>query len=197
MSVDPVQGGLLAIYTVIALAAVGSTVVSYLLLRRESEPHVIVYTKHDKDRPTLIMLMIENVGKGTAYDVNFDLSRPIPKRATGLSPTGEQKDFEVMDEGPLIDGIPALAPGDYRSWNWGQYGGLMDALQGESVTVTARFKSRRPYLLGFPERQVESVLEVRSFQGTDAAGSPERKAMKALQSIADDVETIAKRLGTS
>lgn len=191
MNDDAFQTVLLFLYTVVALAAVASTAVSYFLLRRESEPHVVVYTKHDKDRPSLLLLVIENVGKGMAYDVSFELSRPIPMRAAGITPTGKEKDFEPMDAGPLIEGIPALAPGTDRVMTWGQYGGLMDALKGGSVKVTSRFESRGPYLMGPKEREVESVLEVRSYKKTDASSSPERNAVKALNTIAKEIEGIA------
>lgn len=191
MDAETYQTGLFFLYTVIAVAAVASTAVSYFLLRRESEPHVVVYTKQDKDRPSLLLLIIENVGNGMAYDVDFELSRSIPMWAPGLTPTGATKDLEPMHEGPLIDGIPALAPGNDRVINWGQYGGLLDALEGESVKVVSRFKSKRPYLLGPKEREVESILEVRSYKKTDAASSPERNAVKALDSIADGIEDIA------
>lgn len=191
MSTDLFQGGLLFLYTIVALAAVASTAVNYFLLRRQSEPRVVVYTKHDKDRPTLLLLVIENVGNGMAYDVEFDLSRKIPERATGLTPTGEEKDFEPMTEGPLMEGIPVLAPGEDRIMNWGQYGGLMDALGGKSVKVVSRFKSKGPYLCGPKERTADSFLEVQSYKKTDAASSPERNAVKALDTIADSMGDVA------
>jgi hypothetical protein len=45
-----------------------------------------------------------------------------------------------MTEGPLIEGIPSLGPGDSRKIVWGQYYGLKKALGDEQLIVTCEYK---------------------------------------------------------
>lgn len=69
-----------SILSLVALAvALTSLVVNYLLLREQNDPQVIVYAISDKRRPSIINLVIKNIGKGIAFDVAFDFSEPIPE----------------------------------------------------------------------------------------------------------------------
>lgn len=166
-----------------------AAIAAYLLFRVSSDPHVIVYVKHDMDRPTLLMLIIENIGRGVAYDVRFSLSRSIPDFAAGITPTGKKKELADMNNGPLIVGIPQMAPGERRIINWGQYGGLRDALGNQPVRVDALFKGgwRIPW-----ERKTESILEVASFENHDASHSPVLDQVKHLKRIAANIESLTR-----
>lgn len=176
----------------LAICAIFTTGVNYYLLRGHFDPYVVVYTRHDNDRPTILELVIENLGDGAAYDVSFNWEGELPQTAYGISPTGEDRDFEPMTEGPLVSGIPLLAPGERRVMNWGQYGGLADALEGDRVQVTSEYESRGPHVWDPSEHSVESVLEVQSFEATNAASSPEHDQVDALEGIEDHLGTIAK-----
>jgi hypothetical protein len=57
-----------------------------------------------------------------AYDVRFQFSDPLPNRAWGMDVEGAET-AQPMRSGPLIDGIPTLAPGETRVIDWGQRGG--------------------------------------------------------------------------
>ena len=180
------EEGIQALSLLVATIAASA---AYLLSRIASEPHVIVYTKHDRDRPTMLILVIENIGRGVAYDIQFELERRIPKAAWGVVPKGRKQAVDTMCEGPLIAGVPSLPPGERRIINWGQYGGLRDALGGRPVRVRARFEG------GWPIRwshEVESVLEVASFEGTDASKTPEQAQVRELARIAQSAEAVAR-----
>jgi hypothetical protein len=56
------------------------------ILQAQADPCVIVSVVNDKVRPTLLMLVIRNVGAGLAKDIFFELSRDIPQQAYGLEP---------------------------------------------------------------------------------------------------------------
>ena len=101
----------------VAVAAL-SAVVGYCVFRSQVDPEVIVYSKHDERRPSVILLVTENIGKGAAQDVRFASSQPLPKHAFGIS---EDKvgPFEPMDEGAIVAGIPFLEPGGKRVFAWG------------------------------------------------------------------------------
>lgn len=176
----------------LALTAMGSTAASYYLLRKHTDPHVIAYVHHDSNRPSLVTIVIENIGESVAYEVSFDLERSIPDQVRRSSPAGEQQDFAPMTTGPLLEGIPALAPGEKRVINWGQLAGLHDALKGRPVGVTASFESRGRHPLDPSGHTVRSVLEVESFRRTDASRSQELEQTEQLKKLAKAVEKIAK-----
>ena len=67
------------ILSLVALViALTSTIINYLLLRLHRDPEVIVYAVTDHRRPSIINLVIENTGKGLAFDVKFETNRSIP-----------------------------------------------------------------------------------------------------------------------
>jgi len=109
------------------------------LLDAQTDPYIVVSTIHDTNRPTIIQLVIKNIGTGFARDITFQCSQPLPRFAWGLT-ISDAKDAEIMTAGPLIDGISGLAPGEERRIDWGQYGGLMKALGNDPVFITANFK---------------------------------------------------------
>ena len=90
-----------------------------------------------------------------------------------------------MSRGPLVDGIPLLAPGERRVLTWGQYGGLLAAIGDGYITVTAVYNHE-----GRPMRTF-SRLEVRSFEGTDASEAHAFRATHELVKIAENVQKIS------
>ena len=153
--------------------------------RRRGAPEVRVTVRTDPECPQIIFIVIENAGGSIAYNVRFELSRPIPASAFVIEASAaKQKAFEGMDNGPLITGVPALAPGDVRKLVWGQYGGIYSWLGDGFVRVVANFKDES----GEP-RETLSVLEVKSFEHTDASGDDSaRKSVKALEIIAQCID---------
>ena len=98
------------IISLVALViALTSTIINYLVLHSQEDPEVTVYARPDSRRPTMINLVIENIGKGRARNVRFKANRPIPQRAFGFENASEP---EEMKEGPLVSGIPAFAAGE-------------------------------------------------------------------------------------
>lgn len=89
------------------VAAIAATVINRALLRTQVDPSVILYATGDPDRPTIINLVVENMGRGLARDIQFTLAEPIPSRAFGVADAPMPAE---MDSGPLISGIPALGP---------------------------------------------------------------------------------------
>ena len=104
-----------------AIIAVSATVINYLFFRSSVDPNVIVYALHDNRRPSIILLVIENIGKSIAKNVKFSFSRSLPQDAFGFDDAAMP---EVLNKGPLFTGIPALGPGSKRIITWGQYGGI-------------------------------------------------------------------------
>ena len=82
----PLWTALAALATV--SAAVVAAVYTYFtarLLCAQLEPNVIVFVRHDVDRPSVLDIRIENIGRDVAHDVRFQASRPTPSRAFGVA----------------------------------------------------------------------------------------------------------------
>jgi len=162
------------------------------LLESQVNPYIIVTIYHDNDRPSIIQLIIENVGKGTAYDIKFILSRDIPERAFGLSET-ESKDAKKMEYGPLIDGISALNPGEKRIIDWGQYGGLKKYLGDIPVEIECNFKNQTMKKMS----AVKSILDIKSFANTTAHASAVHDVARTLADILRNIEKFVQLFATT
>ncbi len=157
------------------------------ILESQSDPHVIFTVKHDKDRPSLLQLVVRNAGNGLARDIRFEFSRPVPSRAFGLDiKETKKRKFDYMTSGPLINGIPALGPGETREIDWGQYAGLRAALGDEPISVICKFKKNTKEMT-----PTEFILEVDSFAGTTAAESQTHKISGQIEKISQDIGHLA------
>lgn len=178
----------------LVLVSAASTGLSYLLLRSQVDPEVIVYTKSDDRRSTILLIVIDNIGNGVARNVRCKASRPIPDEAFRIQSTGQPGEFEEIKEGPLINGIPMLAPGERRVITWGQYGGLLDELGDEPLMVEAFYSSKRRFPWQPRTHLSESLLEVGSFTGTDASEAPEARIAKQLERLVTEVQKMTREI---
>lgn len=155
------------------------------ILSTQSDPCVILTVVHDEERATILQLVARNVGTGLAQDIRFEFSRPLPTRAFGLS-KDDVKKTTVMADGPLIDGIPALGPGECRKIDWGQYGGLIAALGNNPIIATCKFKKD-----GKNMPPTKCPLDVTSFVGTVAVESSLAKAARELEKLSKSIQHLA------
>ncbi len=151
------------------------------IIDSQTDPCVTVSVVHDDERRTVLQLIIKNIGTGIAQDVEFEASRPIPSKAWGIS-SEDAEDPQHMTSGPLIDGIPALGPGEERKIDWGQYGGLSKAVGLEPIIIFCKFKKHGKLM-----PRVECKLDVNSFAGTVANQKP-------IVGIANHLEKISRNL---
>lgn len=179
--------------TVTALVTIAYAYFTLRLVRAQAEPKVIVYVKHDLERPSMLMIVIENIGHDIAHDVTFRPSRSIPERAYGIT-QGDAGEAQPMREGPLVTGIPSLGPGDSRVITWGQYGGLSKALGSVPIVLDYTYRHERRTIQG------QAKLEVLSYAATDASEKPMVTMAKALTDlsrtmsrISSHIETLVKR----
>ena len=143
----------------------------------QTQPNVIVTAVHDANRPTIIQLVIRNIGHGLAENVTFKASRPLFV-AYGL---GEETNAEAKPilRGPFTTGIPALGPGESRIINWGQPGGLLKMLGSSTIAITCKYEFEG---LAMPPNVCH--VDIESFMGTVSNDSIELRAVNALESIA-------------
>lgn len=179
---------------VLAIIAVAAATVGWFQYRAHVDPHVVVYAAADPRRPQMILLVIHNTGRGVAYNVKFKLDRPIPRRAysSAAATQGERRSFEAMKVGPLVTGIAALGPGDKRVVTWGNYNGLIEKLGPEAVRITTTFESRGGHPWNPAMHELESYLDVVSFDANDASATLEAQAVEQLKAIAANVDKIAR-----
>ena len=183
----------LALTGLLVLVSVFTAVVYVLLLKAQIDPLVTVEVRADPQRQTIMLLVIQNIGRGVADDVRFAFSKRLPGQVIGMEPPFKPPAW--MSSGPLIDGIPALGPGASRVIVWGQYPALKEALRAGGITATVKFRGRN-WLgsAGAAEFEVECPLELDSFAGTDAADLDwTQRGAKALERIAKVMEQNAKR----
>jgi hypothetical protein len=172
-----------------AVVAAIYTIITYRLVRLQSDPHVIVYSKTDLDRPSFVVLVIENIGRDIAHDVVFIPDRPSPANAFGIEEK-TAKFAEPMTDGPLAEGIPALGPGTQRVITWGQLGGISKALAGAPINLAYTYRSGKRRFSG------STQLDVRSYVGTDVSKKPLLRIAKSLEDLLPKVEQCANHLET-
>jgi hypothetical protein len=148
--------------------------------KQQTEPHVIVTAVHDFDRPSIIMLVITNIGNGLASNISFNCSGPI-LQAYGISEDTNEKPTPIIS-GPLVTGIPNLGPGEKRMLNWGQFGGLKKAYGGQGLTIECSFHHGDILL-----PTVICKVDIESFEGTVANEGTLIRGVKALESIARNI----------
>ncbi|MBA4417771.1 MAG: hypothetical protein C0392_07660 [Syntrophus sp. (in: bacteria)] len=176
------------------IIAFTSTIINYLVLRSQRDPEVVVYALPDARRPTIINLIIENVGKGRARDIRFESSRPIPERAFGFDNAPVPG---PMKDGPLVRGIPAFAPGEKRTITWGQFGGLRKGLGEDVLDITATYKGYPAMRFTPKSHKTTSRIDIKSFEGTDASDHNwDKKAAEQLEQIAKALSELTDVVAT-
>ena len=149
---------------------------TFQLVRSQTEPNVVVYVRHDNSRPSIIQIVIENIGRGLATNIRFKPNRSI-FRASGVS-LKDAKEPEEMREGPLIEGIAALGPGDSRKIDWGQFGGLYKVLGDEKIEVTCDYENQ-----GRSMKRTTYFLDVRSYKANHVETSEVTRIFKEIEKI--------------
>lgn len=102
-----------------------------------------------------------------------------------------------MTSGPLITGIPALAPGEKRVITWGQYDGLKRFLGDSEVVITVEYASDAVGVVESKRHKLECPVEVLSFAGTDASDTQwDKKAADSLAELTRTLNYVTTGFGT-
>lgn len=175
-----------AINLLAALAAFGAAVgtgaaalLSYLLLRRSTDPDVIVYTEQDPIEPRFLYIIIENVGSGTAMNIDFKLSHKLsheivffPKKLTGA--------FDA--------GIPMLPPRAKRKYIWGDFRSVMDHLEGRRVVCEVTFYGRLYFLPIEKAFENTCIIEAESYRDSvDEGMDANRELTRAVRDLREAI----------
>ncbi|GAB2668336.1 hypothetical protein [Arenimonas aestuarii] len=168
--------------------------VAYLAVSKGTEPQLLAFYQPNPDVPSLIDLVIENAGGGSAYSVA--LSVPVPVNCFGI----EKPD---KDAGSIpVSGFPSVAPSQRFVFNGGQYAGLDSQLK-DGLTVTFSYKYRNA--IGFERNGREKfVLSVKHLQSMPTRTSADQAIVDALkgpnnttvQEIRNELRVIAGHLAS-
>ena len=171
-----------------AAAASFAAFISYKIAVQSAYPDVVVYSMQDERRPSILLLVIENIGKAPAYNIVFRSNEPIPDRAFGFDPAST-KPVHYMKDGPFITGIPFLPPSGKRTITWGQFGGLSAALKNREIRITSEYYPKESIVGVISLLRSVSIIEINSHEGTDASESD------PLYRIATAIEKHNKKVG--
>ena len=110
---------------------------TYLAFYAKSKPHIAVYYQLNERQQSMIDLVIENIGSGTAFDVKF--SQPLPVNWFGIEKP------HSLDLGGFVpkSGVPCLFPGQRLVFNGGQYAGLLAQI-GDGFDLRIDYKFHPP-----------------------------------------------------
>ena len=167
-----------------------SLIVAYMIYYHNSTGDVVVYAQVDRKRPTVINLVIHNIGKGIARDIKFVCLNGIPKAANGIS--GLKEPLKIYETGALVNGLPMLFPDEKLVYSWGQFGGLKEALDGKPLEIEIIFFSHSSLQLTRRKIRNKLVIDVTAFEGVDISTTIfEQEVKKSLQAIAKSLEKMA------
>ncbi len=150
-----------------AIIAIMSSLIAYWVFRASTDPNVIVFANPDPKRPSFVNLIIKNIGSGAALDISFSSDKPLPKKAFSIEIPKELP--ETMNDGPLIVGIPFLAPQQELILTWGQYGGLKKYMGDASITITSRYARSSFLFKKFQFIESISKVDITCFAAVDAS----------------------------
>ncbi|MDF2366312.1 hypothetical protein [Sneathiella sp.] len=170
-------------------ATIGLAILTFLYVRltgrvlsSQTDPYITITVASAPHGPYLLQLLIQNAGRGLARDIRFEIYWHESVEKSEIT-DASAKFMENLKEGPIRDGIPALASGETRRVNLNIFPEVKRALDGRKITAICRFRSNQRDMPA-----VESVLEVDSFAHTSVADSP-------LLKVANELEKIGKLIG--
>lgn len=119
------------------LVAICALLITYIAISAQHKPHILIYYRANPNIQTIVDLVIENVGKGVAFDVKF--SKPLPVRLYGVEKLTSKK-ISTMFEG----GIPYLGAAQKLVTDGGQFGGINQYLE-EGFDFNIKYKYKNPF----------------------------------------------------
>lgn len=181
-------------YIISPLATLLAVWVAYLALLQRFQPQLLIYYSPNPDTPSMIDLIIENIGGGNALDVTF--SAPLPINCFGIDqPHGKSSTVSMQ-------GFPAVSPGQRYVFIGGQYAGLSNEL-GKGLRVNATYSYRNP--IGFSQRRkaafVLGIEHLKKMPTRTSANQAIVDALKGpnkttLQEIRDELRQLNRTLLT-
>lgn len=182
----------IAAYIVSPVATLLAVWVAYLALFRSSQPQLLAYYQPNPDVPTIIDLIVENIGGGSAIDVRF--SEPLPINCFGI---------ESSDGGGSAvpaSGFPMVSSGQRYVFTGGQFGGLQEKLKdGLALNISYNFRTPIGCIRQYNESFVLSVEHLKGMPTRTSANQAIVDALKGpnnttIQEIRNELRSINRNL---
>jgi hypothetical protein len=173
-----------------ALVAIAATMISYSVYAGSTSPDVVVHLEQDPHSKSILNLVIQNIGKGSAKNIVFTPESPLPQDAFGIENAHMPKQ---MDRGPIITGIPYLAPNAKRVMMLGQYSGLENWLKDKSIVINIKCE-RANKVFGISKFvHTSSSIDIFSFATSESSDNSNAKGIKdELKKLNKEIAAIKK-----
>lgn len=165
--------------------------VTYQAYRIQKDPNVVLYIKIDRKLPQMIVLVLENNGRGLAKDVRFSTSGELP--AHGFSMAREADDTHHPTRF-LKRGVSSLGPGTKREYLWGDFAKLHAQLGDRVVKVDISYRSDVDRLFGAETYERSCDIELDSLLGYLYAHSRPKTEIKGLDKINREMTRMSNAL---
>ena len=180
--------GVFAISIFMAIIAIAATLISYNVYAANTSPDVIVHLEPNPDAKSVFNLIIENIGRGAAKDVVFSPASPLPQEAFGIENAPMPSE---MDHGPILTGIPYLAPGSSRTIMLGQFSGLEQWLGDKSLVINIQCKRANPIFGVSKTVCTSSSIDIFSYAAVEMADNSHAKKIKdELKKLNSNISTL-------
>ena len=125
----------LTIFTLIT--SLMALLVSYAVFKSNQQPQLIIFATPHSGKESVIQLHVKNIGKSIAHHVKISSDRPIPRATFRIKKlNSEKQDFKT---GIFKNGVKVFPPNQSQIYDWGQYGGLRDALANNPILIKATY----------------------------------------------------------
>ncbi len=136
--------------------------VTYLVFKSNQTPKIAIYATPHYGKETFIQLHVKNIGQGIAHNLIITSSQPIPRRAFGITQLNNPVEF--FDSGIFKYGITLMTPQQEYIYDWGQYGGLIEALNNKTITFKVSYKFKYPLSLWQSTIVDTSAINIRELE---------------------------------
>ena len=116
--------------------------VTYAVFKSDQQPQIIIFATPHYGKSSVIQLHVKNIGKSIAENVLITSDQPIPKGAFGISHLNEPK--KNFNSGIFKYGVKVFPPNQSYVFDWGQFGGLKEALDNRSITFSVTYRYKHP-----------------------------------------------------
>lgn len=156
-------------------------------LDEQSKPYVIVYAQQRRDAPSLLQVVIENIGSSTAYDIEFSIKGNFSIGIFNLQTYDENKKYIPS---AFMNGIKQIVPNQKIIFNWGRFNCLTTILGEEQIKITTSFKN----ILKIQEPDTIADLDVKSFAAACAHAPTDVEQLEEIKKIPVNISNLTKLL---
>lgn len=176
------------------VVAACALLVTYIALAGQYRPHIIIYYRVNPHIQMLVELVVENVGKGVAFDVSF--SKPLPTRLYGVQKLDNLEVSTIFE-----NGIPYLGQNQKIATDGGQFGGIKEYLEEEfKFDITYKYKNPFSITRTIKQKSELYISHLNKMPTRDSADQALVDALKStsgtttLHKIEKSLSTISKEL---